>query len=75
MIPFVVGITGHRHIPAEYIPLLREKVGELLRNLQAGYPFGEIIVLSALAKGADTLCAEAALYRRRGGINNKSYAI
>ncbi|MDR1879448.1 MAG: hypothetical protein LBQ78_00760, partial [Tannerellaceae bacterium] len=27
----------------------------------AGFPFGEIVVLSALAKGADTLCAEAAI--------------
>jgi hypothetical protein len=60
-IPLVIGITGHRNIPAEYIAPLREKVSELLRNLQTDYPHSEIIVLSALAKGADTLCAEAAL--------------
>ncbi|MDR0844369.1 MAG: hypothetical protein LBN71_04050 [Tannerella sp.] len=60
-IPLVIGITGHRNIPAEYIAPLREKVRELLLRLQADYPHSEIIVLSALAKGADTLCAEVAL--------------
>jgi hypothetical protein len=40
---------------------LREKVNKLLRSLQAEHPHSEIIVLSALAAGADTLCAEVAL--------------
>jgi hypothetical protein len=60
-IPLIIGVTGHRNIPDEYIVPLREKVCELLRSLRTDHPHSEIVVLSALAKGADTLCAEAAL--------------
>jgi hypothetical protein len=53
--------TGHRNIPIEYIASLREKVSELLHSLQTEHLHSEIIVLSALAKGADMLCAEVAI--------------
>ncbi|MDR3305274.1 MAG: hypothetical protein LBS85_04470, partial [Clostridiales Family XIII bacterium] len=60
-IPIVIGVTGHRNIPAEYTAALYEKARAFLDGLRRRYPHTEIIVLSALAIGADTICARAAL--------------
>jgi hypothetical protein len=59
-IPFVFGVTGHRDLREEDIPKLEERVGELFESYQKRYPHTEIIVISALAEGADMLVARVA---------------
>ena len=62
-LPIVVGITGHRDIPPDAVEPLRERFGEILGELQTKYPSTPLLVLSALAAGADVLAAEEALAR------------
>jgi hypothetical protein len=63
MLPFVVGVTGHRDPPADAEAQLRERFGEILDRLQAQHPTMRLLVLSGLAAGADLLAAEEALER------------
>ena len=58
---FLIGVTGHRDVSPEHIPLLEQAVYDLLREIIVDLPFEEITVLSSLAEGADQLCARAAL--------------
>ena len=60
-IPIVVGVTGHRDLRAEDIPTLKQTVRTELQKLQAAYPHSPFVMLSSLAAGADTLCAEIGL--------------
>ena len=60
-IPIVVGVTGHRDLREEDVPVLRQSVSEQLRKWKAGYPYSTFLMLSCLAEGADQLCAEEAL--------------
>jgi hypothetical protein len=60
-IPLVVGVTGHRDLRAEDIPLLEAKVREILTGLQTRYPQTPLTVLTSLAEGADRLAARVAL--------------
>ncbi len=60
-IPVVVGVTGHRALRTQDIPLLREKVKQELENLRASCPHSDIIMLNSVASGGDSLCAECAL--------------
>lgn len=60
-IPLVVGVTGHRNIPARELPLVRQRVRTVLSELQARFPHSPLTVLSPLAEGADQLVAEAGL--------------
>lgn len=59
-IPLVVGVTGHRHLRAEDEPLLRAAVRQELERLQSRCPHTPLRLLTGLAEGADTLCAEVA---------------
>lgn len=59
--PFVVGVTGHRDIPPDYISTLERQVGILLSDIKTQHPQCPITILSSLAEGADQLCAYAAL--------------
>lgn len=61
LLPFVVGITGHRDIPCDDEAPLRARFGEILERFGLGYPNTPIVVLSALAAGADVLAAQEAL--------------
>ena len=60
-IPLLVGVTGHRDLRDEDLPRLRSIVGKIFTDLKAAYPSSPIILLSALAEGADRLAAHIAL--------------
>ena len=61
LLPLVVGITGHRDLLAEDLPFLKEALRGKLKKLQDDYPNSPVLVLCALAEGADRLAAEVAL--------------
>lgn len=64
-IPFVIGVTGHRDLREEDEPALRRETATAIRRLKHDYlgddPNTPIVILSALAEGADSLVAEVAL--------------
>src|SRR6202034_4418387 len=64
-IPLVIGTTGHRDLRAEDLPLLEREVGAIIGRLRSEYLGGgdetPIILISALAEGADRVVARAAL--------------
>jgi hypothetical protein len=60
-IPIVVGVTGHRDIREEDKEKLQQKIRDILTDLGNRYPATPIVLLSALAEGADRLAARAAL--------------
>ena len=56
---FAVGVTGHRRLP-------EDKLSSITRSIRAFFSemvimHGNIVFLSSLAEGADTLCAKLAL--------------
>jgi hypothetical protein len=60
-LPLVIGVTGHRDLrPADH-PVLERTVRRAIEELRAQCPHTPLIVLSALAEGADRLVARAAL--------------
>ena len=64
-LPLVIGVTGHRDLRDEDVPRLEREVQSIIAQLRRGY-LGDgaatpIIVLSALAEGADRLVARVAL--------------
>jgi hypothetical protein len=62
--PFIIGVTGHRKLEDE--PAIRSKVIEAMNQLAAGK--NSLIVLSAVAAGADSLVAEAGLDDKRARL-------
>ena len=62
-LPVVVGVTGHRDVPESAVPPLQERFNAVLGELQQSHPNTPLLVLSALAAGADILAAQAALDR------------
>ena len=56
-----VGVTGHRDVRDEDREILKEAVKKELGALQAKCPESPVVVVTALAEGADQLCAGAAL--------------
>jgi hypothetical protein len=60
-IPFIFGVTGHRDLREEDMPKLEEKIRELFEGYQKRYPHTGLIVISALAEGADMLVARVAM--------------
>ena len=60
-IPIVVGVTGHRDLREQDIPTLRVFVRAELQKLKDANQHSHLIMLNALAAGADLLCAEVAL--------------
>ena len=61
LMPVIIGFTGHRDIPPEYIAYLERRVEAQLLSIRRMYPNCPITVLSSLAEGADRLCARSAL--------------
>lgn len=57
--PFVIGVTGHRYIAKEDIPVLKRQIRERLAEITDGEA-DRAVMLNGLAQGADMLCAEAA---------------
>lgn len=65
-LPLVVGAVGHRDLREEDLAELERKVGEVFDRIAADYLSDRatpIVVLSALAEGADQLVARVALGR------------
>ncbi len=66
-IPLVVGVTGHVDLPPDAVADLTREVGRIFDRLKSDYLADNdetpIIVLSALAEGADRLVADIALQR------------
>jgi hypothetical protein len=60
-IPLTVGVTGHRDLRPKDLEPLRGIVRKILENLRRDYPSTPLLVLSALAEGADRLVAQIAL--------------
>jgi hypothetical protein len=63
-IPLIVGVTGHRDILAGDEGALYESFRSILRGLRAKHPDTPLLVLTALAAGADVVAAEAALVEK-----------
>jgi hypothetical protein len=61
LVPLVVGITGHRDLRQSDRMVLEERVRSVFRTLHGRYPSTPLLVLSALAEGADRLAARVAL--------------
>ena len=59
-IPLIVGVAGHRRLPDAQLAL-RGVVRDLLLDFRNRYPSTRIVLLSALAEGADRLVAREAL--------------
>jgi hypothetical protein len=60
-VPLILGVTGHRDIPPDDWPRLKECIRGIVRDLQHAYPHTPLMLLSPLAEGADRLAAEVAL--------------
>jgi len=59
-IPIIFGVTGHRDILEKDILKLEKIVEKIFNDFQKDYIHTEIIVISALAEGADMLVARVA---------------
>ncbi|HKV65020.1 MAG TPA: hypothetical protein VJN66_01425, partial [Rhodanobacteraceae bacterium] len=59
--PLVIGVTSHRNIDARETEAIRQRVRELLAQLQREYPHSPLMILSPLAEGGDQLVAEEGL--------------
>ena len=60
-VPLVVAVTGHRDLLPSEIPLIRSRVRDCLFALRYEYPSRIIVIMTALAEGADRLVAEEAV--------------
>ena len=61
MIPFILGITGHRILSSNDLARIEGDVREQLVNLRRRMPDTKIVVVSAQAEGADRLVAKVAM--------------
>ncbi len=64
-VPLVIGVTGHRDLRTQDVPQLEREVAAIITRLQRDY-IGEenktpLILISALAEGADRIVARVAL--------------
>lgn len=59
-LPLVVGCTGHRDLPDEDIAGLERTFKDILSELRTQYTSTPLIVLTALAEGADRIAARVA---------------
>jgi len=59
--PLVIGVTGHRDLVPAEMPLIRARVRSFLQNLRSQYPDRDLLLLTALAEGADRLVSDEAL--------------
>ena len=57
----VIGITGHRNLRDQELPVLKNQVRVFFQNLQLRYPKLPLCLLSSLAAGSDQLVTEVAL--------------
>ncbi|MCR4606857.1 MAG: DUF4231 domain-containing protein [Oscillospiraceae bacterium] len=60
-IPVIIGVTGHRDIRPEAVPVIRDKVREQLIRIKKACPHSQVKLMCSLAEGGDTICAREAL--------------
>ena len=60
-VPIVLGLVGHRDLRPGDRDVLKQRLNEIFRQFRDAYPQTPLVLLSALAEGADQLAAEAAL--------------
>jgi hypothetical protein len=65
-VPLVIGVTGHRDLREQDIPLLEREFGDIISRLRRDYIRDEsdappLVLISALAEGADRVAARVAL--------------
>lgn len=60
-IPIIIGVTGHRALRTQDLPILRAAVSAELKKLTTAYANSPFVMLNSIASGADILCAEVAL--------------
>jgi hypothetical protein len=60
-VPMVLGVTGHRDLVLEDIPLLEQMTGAFFDELKQRFPHTPMVLISPLAEGADRLAARVAL--------------
>lgn len=58
-----IGVTGHRDLFSDDVPVLFDKLHQAMEDLAKEFPEHELRVLSPLAEGADQLLADVALER------------
>jgi hypothetical protein len=63
-LPLVIGVTGHRNLEESDLKELRNKVRGIIAEIRHDFPQTPLLLLSALADGADRLVAEVALEER-----------
>lgn len=61
LVPVVVAVTGHRHLPAEDLSVIEDAVFEAMIRLQRRSPHSPCRLLTGLAEGADSIAARCAL--------------
>src|SRR4051812_27960896 len=57
----VVGVTGHRDLRKEDISILSDCIRAKLKALRSEFPDARLVLMSALAEGADQLVAKVAM--------------
>src|ERR1700743_2386768 len=65
-VPLVIGVTGHRDLKPQDVPLLEKEVRTIITRLRRDYFGGStdttpFVLISALAEGADRVVARVAL--------------
>ena len=60
-IPIILGVTGHRDVLTNDTQKIKEAVRAELRHVAALCPETQLVLMSALAEGADRLAAHVAL--------------
>ena len=60
-VPIVLGLVGHRDLRPGDRDVLKQRLNEIFQQFRDAYPQTPLVLLSALAEGADQLAAEAAL--------------
>jgi hypothetical protein len=60
-VPIVIGVVGHRGIRPDQREALKQTLKEIFDQFKRAYPKTPLVVLSALAEGADQVAARAAL--------------
>lgn len=61
LLTLVIGVTGHRDIPASEHAALSARVTELLQSLRRDFPALPLLMLNPLAEGGDRIAARAAV--------------
>jgi hypothetical protein len=63
----VIGATGHRDLRDEDVPGLEDAVAAIFDRIRERYPHTPLVLLSALAEGADRLAARVAVSKGSAG--------